>query len=249
LGFGQSGRPIVAARSGGRSNQRAATAAGTGKSTMVNYIANYFGDKKKLFLAHTNPAKDNLERRVSAQNSEFRTIASQLWLTGQPEYDILVVDKCSTVDNANLLRLLEETAFKLLVLVGDVYQIESIQFGNWFSIMRAFVPEESVFELTKPYRTNNQALLDFWSKVRHLDDGIEESIAQNNYSTVLDHSLFKAQRDDEIILCLNYDGLYGINNVNRFLQSSNPGKEVVWASRFTKSATQCSSMTLTDSNH
>ena len=39
-------------------------AAGTGKSTMVNYIANYFGDKKKLFLAHTNPAKDNLERRV-----------------------------------------------------------------------------------------------------------------------------------------------------------------------------------------
>jgi hypothetical protein len=51
-------------------------AAGTGKSTMVNYIANYFGDKKKLFLAHTNPAKDNLERKVSAQNSEFRTIAA-----------------------------------------------------------------------------------------------------------------------------------------------------------------------------
>ncbi|SIB55895.1 Uncharacterised protein [Mycobacteroides abscessus subsp. bolletii] len=64
------------------------------------------------------------------------------------------------------------------------WQIESIQFGNWFSIMRTFIPEESVFELIKPYRTNNEALLDFWSKVRHLDDGIEESIAQNNYSTV-----------------------------------------------------------------
>lgn len=103
-----------------------------------------------------------------------------------------------------------------------------IQFGNWFSIMRTFLPEESVFELTEPYRTNNQALLDFWCKVRHLDDGIEELIAQNSYSSVLDHSLFEAQRGDEIILCLNYDGLYGINNVNRFLQSSNPGKEVVW---------------------
>ena len=30
-------------------------AAGTGKSTMVNYIAHYFNDKEKLFLAHTNP--------------------------------------------------------------------------------------------------------------------------------------------------------------------------------------------------
>lgn len=204
-------------------------AAGTGKSTMVNYIANYFGDKKKLFLAHTNPAKDNLQRKVSAQNSEFRTIASQIWRTdSQPEYDVLVIDECSTVDNASLLKVLEKTTFKLLVLVGDVYQIESIQFGNWFSIMRSFVPAESVFELTKPYRTNNAALLDFWSKVRHLDDGIEESIAQNGYSTVLDHSLFQAQREDEIILCLNYDGLYGINNVNRFLQSSNSGKSVVW---------------------
>ena len=45
---------------------------------------------------------------------------------------------------------------------------------------------------------------------------------------MLDHSLFQAQRDDEIILCLNYDGLYGINNVNRFLQSSNRGKEIIW---------------------
>jgi len=126
------------------------------------------------------------------------------------------------------MKVLEKTSFKLLVLVGDVYQIESIQFGNWFSIMRTFVPEESVFELTKPYRTNNEALIDFWSKVRHLNDGIEESIAQNNYSAVLDHSLFQAQRDDEIILCLNYDGLYGINNVNRFLQSSNRGKEIIW---------------------
>lgn len=30
------------------------------------------------------------------------------------------------------------------------------------------------------------------------------------------------------ILCLNYDGLYGINNINRFLQSSNPSPEIVW---------------------
>ncbi|EGO8955013.1 helicase, partial [Enterococcus faecalis] len=33
---------------------------------------------------------------------------------------------------------------------------------------------------------------------------------------------------DEIILCLNYDGLYGINNINRFLQSNNTNKSVNW---------------------
>jgi hypothetical protein len=40
--------------------------------------------------------------------------------------------------------------------------------------------------------------------------------------------MFEAQRQDEIILCLNYDGLYGINNVNRFLQSSNPNPAITW---------------------
>ncbi len=204
-------------------------AAGTGKSTMVNYIANYFGGNRKLFLAHTNPAKDNLVRKVSAQNTEFRTISSQIYRTGtQPEYDVLVIDECSTVSNSDLLKVLENTSFKLIVLVGDVYQIEAIQFGNWFSIIRSFVPPESVFELVKPFRTDNDELLEFWRKVRHLEDGIEETIARQGYSAVLDPSLFEAQRDDEIILCLNYDGLYGINNVNRFLQSSNTGKSATW---------------------
>jgi len=203
-------------------------AAGTGKSTMVNYIANYFGERQKLFLAHTNPAIDNLKRRVSAQNTEFRTVSSQKSRGARPEYDVLVIDECSTVSNSDLLKVLQNTHFKLVVLVGDVYQIESIQFGNWFSVIRSFLPRESVFELTKPFRTDSESLLDFWTRVRHLDDGIEELIAHNGYSTVLDESLFKSERNDEIILCLNYDGLYGINNVNRFLQSSNPGKSVVW---------------------
>ena len=46
-------------------------------------------------------------------------------------------------------------------------------------------------------------------------------------------SPFSARRqpptlDREEPLCLNYDGLYGINNVNRFLQSSNPGPAIPW---------------------
>lgn len=204
-------------------------AAGTGKSTMVDHIANYFNDKEKLFLAHTNPAIDNLKRKVSAQNSTFRTISSQIYRSASdPEYDLLVIDECSTVSNADLIKVLEKTSSKLLVLVGDVYQIEAIQFGNWFGIIRFFIPSTSVFELTTPFRTKDDSLLGFWDKVRNIDDDVAEVIARSGYSTALDETLFVAQREDEIILCLNYDGLYGINNINRFLQSSNPSAATTW---------------------
>jgi len=203
-------------------------AAGTGKSTMVNHIANYFNENPKLFLAQTNPAIDNLSRRVNAQHTTFRTIASQLRRIDVTDYDVLFIDECSTVSNADLLNLIESTSFKLIVLVGDVFQIDSIQFGNWFEIISSFIPKTSVFELTNPFRTKNVALLDLWSKVRSMDDDIVEILASNGYSSVLDGSLFQAQESDEIILCLNYDGLYGINNINRFLQSSNTGDAVTW---------------------
>ncbi len=203
-------------------------AAGTGKSTMVNHIAHYFNDKRKLFLAQTNPAIDNLKRKVNAQYSDFHTISSQVHRSGTVEYDLLIIDECSTVSNADLIQVLEKVSFRLLVLVGDIYQIESIQFGNWFEIIRKFIPASSVFELTTPYRTSNQSLVGFWNKVRNIDDDIAEVIARNGYSTVLSEALFESHGQDEIILCLNYDGLYGINNINRFLQSSNPGAATTW---------------------
>jgi Cdc6-like AAA superfamily ATPase len=204
-------------------------AAGTGKTTMVDLIANYFGNDSKLFLAHTNPAVANLESRVTATtNSEFSTIYSHTKHPTGRHYRLLIIDECSTVSNASLLKVLECTDFDLLVLVGDVYQIESIEFGNWFSTIRSYLPPESVFELTEPFRTTDPNLRLLWDRVRNLDDKIEESISKNNYATVLGDSLFKARHADEIVLCLNYDGLYGINNVNRFLQASNPNVAVRW---------------------
>jgi ATP-dependent exoDNAse (exonuclease V) alpha subunit len=141
---------------------------------------------------------------------------------------VLVIDECSTVSNADLLAILETTSFKLLVLVGDVFQIESIRFGNWFNVIRSYIAPASIFELTTPYRTSSVALVDLWTKVRNLDDGITEAIARNGYSTALDATLFAKHHADDIILALNYDGLYGINNINRFLQASNPHPAVPW---------------------
>lgn len=202
-------------------------AAGTGKSTMINYISNFFGSDKKLFLANTNPAVDNLKRRVKAANSTFKTIAKFLY-SADKEYDILIVDECSTVSNEHMLKILNQSSFRLLILVGDVFQIESIQFGNWFSLAKSFVPNSAVFELLKPYRSENQSLLTLWERVRDIDDRILESLTRNGYTFRLDQTIFQHTDEDEIILCLNYDGLYGINNINTFLQSSNNNSPIVW---------------------
>ncbi|WGY01807.1 ATP-dependent RecD-like DNA helicase [Nocardioides sp. QY071] len=202
-------------------------AAGTGKTTLVDLIARYFHGKPILLVAHTNTAVDNLKRRVDVTNGKFDTIRGRI--NASPSVcDVLVIDECSTVSNEDLLALLDNVTFKLLVLVGDVHQIESIQFGNWFSLIREFIPANAVFELTKPYRTTNQALLGFWDKVRNIEPDIAEAIARNGFAKQLDGSLLQRESDDEIVLCLNYDGLYGINNINRFMQASNSGYAVDW---------------------
>lgn len=203
--------------------------AGTGKSTLINHISNLYNDRKKLYLANTNPAVDNMRRKVNAGDCYFKTITKFLSKrNSDTECDILFIDECSTVSNKDMRDILEKTTFKLLVLVGDVFQIEAILFGNWFSIARTFVPETSVSELSKPYRSNNERLLTIWDRVRKLEDDILEPMVKGKYTVKLDESIFEHSEKDEIILCLNYDGLYGINNINRFLQSSNPSPEIVW---------------------
>ncbi len=203
--------------------------AGTGKSTLIDHISHFFAVESKLLLAQTNPAVDNLKRRVKASNCTFLTITK--FIKSQIvdiDYDLLIIDECSTVNNRYMKSILKKAKYKLLVLVGDPYQIESIQFGNWFSIVRDFVPETSVTELTHPYRSKDEGLRTLWKRVRKMDDTILELISRQGYSTSLDPSIFSHAENDEIILCLNYDGLYGINNINRFLQESNPRLPISW---------------------
>ena len=144
------------------------------------------------------------------------------------EYDILVIDECSMVSNADMAALLEKVKFELLVLVGDTYQIESIVFGNWFAMARYFVPKYAWNELVKPYRTEDTRLLELWKKVRDLDNDLTEYIVNHEYASNLNDTVFDKKSDDEIILCLNYDGLYGINNINRYLQENNKNKPFRW---------------------
>lgn len=203
--------------------------AGTGKTTLIRHISSFFDDKKKLYLANTNPAVANLERRINLQNCDFMTITKFLSERNtNVSCDVLFIDECSTVSNSDMLAILNKADFRLIVLVGDIYQIESIVFGNWFSICKSIIKEDAKFELTVPWRTKNEELINLWDKVRNMDEDILEYIVRGGYSTRLDETIFENVAENEIILCLNYDGLYGINNINRFLQGNNENPAVQW---------------------
>lgn len=203
--------------------------AGTGKTYMIKHVANYYSDERKIFLANTHPAIENLKRRIKAPNSEFYTIEKMLrnsWI--DRECDVLIIDECSTVSNKDMLRILRTVNFKEIILVGDIYQIESISFGNWFNIAKLLIKKQAKFELLKPYRSQNENLKELWDKVRNIDEEIKECIVKNKYSERLGKDILINEDSDEIILCLNYDGLYGINNINRFMQNSNTNDGIDW---------------------
>lgn len=200
--------------------------AGTGKSTMVKHISTFFSDRKKIYLTNTHSAKENLKRYVNkVENTMFSTIRNYV-SNGGGECDILFIDECSTVSNADMIAILGKTQFKLLVLVGDVYQIESIRFGNWFAIARSYIPSTAVYELTYVHRSTDDALKALWESVRKLDGRMADLLDSNQYSVTMDESIFSKAENDEIVLCLNYDGLYGINNINKFLQDDNRAKSI-----------------------
>lgn len=202
--------------------------AGVGKSTLINHVSHFLNDADKLYLTQTNPAKENLMRKIDAENTTFSTIESFKHQGSFAEYKLLVIDECSTVSNKDMVEVLQKANFEMLLLVGDTYQIDAIQFGNWFSVLKSFLPESAVFELTQPHRTKDERLLELWDKVRHMDDTAKEVIERESYSLKVDETLLSSLEPGEAILCLNYDGLYGINNINRFLQESNPNPAVQW---------------------
>lgn len=201
--------------------------AGTGKSTMINHISHFFEPSARLYIANTHAAIENLKRNVIGDPDKFKTVKSCL-REKNVQCDILFIDECSTVSNQDMIEILKTVKFKLLVLVGDIYQIESIKFGNWFSIARYYIPKNAVYELSYVHRSTDDKLKEFWNTVRNLDERMMDRLENNGYSSVMAESIFEKQEDDEIVLCLNYDGLYGINNINRFLQDNNTGKTVTF---------------------
>lgn len=203
-------------------------AAGTGKTKVAEHIAKIFDDKNILLLANTNAAKNNLQDRINAFCDCYTVHDYIKNKNSNKIYDIVIVDECSTICNEDILQLLEKCNSEAYLLLGDIHQIEAIKFGNWFNFARYFIEKNSVYELSTPYRAkNNNTLLNMWSYVRHYDENMFERLQANGYISILDESIFE-KTEDEIILCLGYDGLYGVNNINRYMQKVNLSNPIEW---------------------
>lgn len=205
--------------------------AGTGKTKMIEYVDSVFLAEKKVFLSNTNASVNNLKTRLGeTEKHKFATVASYLRnIEKFEEADILFIDECSTVCNEEFLKVLIYKKFKKIVLVGDVYQIESIDFGNWFYLCKNLLPTHCVFELDDTHRTKKQDLKNYWNAVRNSDEKVREIASLGHFAKPIDEFVKNYEdSDDQIVLCLNYDGLYGINNLNRLLQEKNPNEGIDW---------------------
>ncbi len=198
-------------------------AAGTGKTKLLEVLAMIFEDYNKIFLSNTNTSVENLRQRISKlniYNSTFKTITNYNKYD-ENDYDILIIDECSIVSNNDMVKVLKKQNYKLIILAGDVFQIESIKYGNWFSLAYYLFNKKLVYELENTNRTDDNDLLDLWKMVRDNDDNAINKISNQEYSSDINSTIFNSKDSDEIILCLNYDGLYGINNINKILQEKN----------------------------
>ncbi|GFI43387.1 RecBCD enzyme subunit RecD [Lachnospiraceae bacterium] len=210
-------------------------AAGTGKTTLINYISNMMNQSKKLFLTKTHTALQNLKRRIENPgiDSEFISIDSFTKKITLTDYDIVFVDECSTIDNRTMKKLLEKIdESTLLVLAGDIYQIESIDFGNWFYYAKDIIKTDGAnVELLNTWRTDKKELKGLWDEVRKIQPIITEKLAIDGpFSADIGEEIFVSQDEDEIVLCLNYDGKFGLNNMNLYFQNANTKSEVyTWA--------------------
>lgn len=75
------------------------------------------------------------------------------------------------------------------------------------------------------HRTTDKELLKLWDCVRKNDKAAINIMSSKEYSEDISPKIFERTSDEEIILCLNYDGMYGINNINKVMQNSNKNKE------------------------
>ncbi len=215
--------------------------AGTGKTKLIKMIASVYSENSVLFLAKTNTAVNNL--RISENGIRFDCKTIDKYLKSIKHYDVIIVDECSTIDNKDFKNLLKTGTFKVLILSGDPFQIESIGFGNWFTLLPKILDKDCYHYLQSNFRTDDDALSELWDNIREqtknsfeknnpqrvkVGEKFELSLITSKFSRPIDECIFDKPSDGQIILTLNYDGLYGINNLNRMLQMTNKNKRVIW---------------------
>ena len=204
--------------------------AGTGKTTIIKEIIKNNNHLKILCLTITNTALNNLKNKdTNVYYSNFENFEINKKSIDSSNYDLIIIDEASFVPTNNIYNILTKFNLTNILIVGDTEQIESIEFGNWFKLaINIFKKEKYVYLLNNTYRSDSEALKRIWNEVRNNhSEKLLELLQAFNMSSKLTNYVFN-YNDNEVVLCLNYDGLYGINNVNRYLQSKNLNKNFLY---------------------
>ena len=169
---------------------------------------------------------------IQENNAQFASIDSIVKSSGIIDFDIIFVDECSTIDNRTMEKFLNKIKKETkLVFSGDIYQIESIDFGNWFYYAKDIIKTKGAsIELLHNWRTDKKELSSLWDEVRKKSPIITEKLSMDGpFSKDLCEDIFQLT-DGEVVLCLNYDGKFGLNNMNQYFQNANKkSEEFSWA--------------------
>lgn len=197
--------------------------AGTGKTTLIKEFIKNNSDKNILCLTTTNTANNNLKLRDGNNNVVYKNMSQFDYEIYHDTFDIVIVDEASFVPTKYVNKLLSNYENSLFLFVGDPEQIESIEFGNWFELLLRILSNKNVVHnLEIGYRTKVDEISKIWQEVRNgQKNNILELLSSFEMTEKISDDIFHVE-ENEVVLCLNYDGLYGINNINRYLQASNP---------------------------
>ncbi|WP_036434644.1 ATP-dependent DNA helicase [Mycoplasmopsis columboralis] len=217
--------------------------AGTGKTTKISKISELLSDKRKIFLSKTHTAVRNLKNKIKIENSKFLTIDKYLkdfekgLFTEQA--DIMIIDEFSCVSNKEMRRILETNNFGYLLLVGDFRQNKSIELGNWhekvLELLSKSNNKNNILELNYIHRIKTNLL----KRIRELSDALIDIKNSKKLETFLEElqkgdfsknpeNLNLKNMNNFMLLAPNYNGLFGINSLNKMAQSYNPEREVIW---------------------
>lgn len=212
--------------------------AGVGKTTLVGKICKKLEEYKILFLTNTHAAKNNLMTKIENHNNcKFKVIkqfindnkyqTNESYYTG---FNLIVIDECSNISNRNfsdaIMYLKNKNSFNNILLVGDPNQIESIEFGNWFEILVKTAEKQNITSLEENKRCKNDELKKLYKMILNNKSNLLEYMNKIGCSKSLEDfikDIFPINKN-EIILCLNYNGLYGVNQINSLIQSQNTNK-------------------------
>lgn len=107
---------------------------GTGKTTIIRGVLSIlegYKDLKVLLLAPTGKAA---KRMSEATNHSAQTIHLALVSTNIDEYNCIIVDESSMIDNTLMCMLLSKCSInQRIVFVGDIHQLPSVGPGNVLS--------------------------------------------------------------------------------------------------------------------